>query len=279
MNRSIIKRVRGQRAIDGAGVRLVRVLGRGDVEDFDPFLMLDSFDSLDPRDYLAGFPMHPHRGIETITYLIKGRIDHEDSLGNQGVISDGSAQWMTAGSGILHQEMPKASPRMQGFQLWLNLPRDEKMCEPEYYDVTPDLVPMVQVGEVELRVIAGQYAGRQGASPRHVQARIYDITLPEGASLTLDTPEEENAFAFTIEGAAGVAGELVEEKTAVLLSRGDKLSLTSPKGEARVIFFAAPPLREPIAWGGPIVMNTREELRYAFDELERGSFLKHRPRG
>lgn len=276
MDRQIKKLVRGRPAVDGAGVRLVRVLGHDDVEDFDPFLMLDSFDSRDPKDYIAGFPMHPHRGIETVTYLIQGHIDHEDSLGNKGSILDGQAQWMTAGSGILHQEMPKPSERMLGFQLWLNLPKAEKMVAPAYYDITEDMVPVMQEGEAEVRVIAGSYKGRQGAEPRHVQATLYDILLPAGAEIALDSPEELKAFVFTIQGEALVAGQSVSEKTAVLLTKGNKLHLGAGQHEpARIIYYAATPLHEPIAWGGPIVMNTREELRLAFDELNDGSFLKH----
>jgi redox-sensitive bicupin YhaK (pirin superfamily) len=164
LEKSILKIVRGFRAVDGAGVRLVRVLGHDDVYDFDPFLMLDSFDSTDPQDYLAGFPTHPHRGIETITYLISGRIEHEDSLGNGGVIHGGESQWMTAGGGILHQEMPKASDRMLGFQLWLNMPAAEKMAPPAYLDIRQDMMPAVAEDGAIVRVIAGEYKGG-GAPP------------------------------------------------------------------------------------------------------------------
>ena len=276
MERKIRRMVRGQRAVDGAGVRLVRVLGHEDTNDFDPFLMLDSFDSTDPKDYVAGFPMHPHRGIETITYLIHGRIDHEDSLMNRGSILSGQAQWMTAGSGILHQEMPAASPRMLGFQLWLNLPRAEKMAAPAYYDITEGMIPLVKKGEAEVRVIAGRFEGRQGAQPRHLAASLYDLALPAGAGLSLETNKEDTVFLFTILGDAVLGGLRVPEKTAVLYGEGDRLSVqAAEEGPARVIYFAAPPLREPVAWGGPIVMNTQEELRQAFRELRQGSFLRH----
>jgi len=276
MQRKIINTVQGVAAVDGAGVRLTRVLGRSDVEAFDPFLMLDSFDSLNPDDYVRGFPMHPHRGIETITYLIEGRIDHEDSLGNKGTISSGQAQWMTAGGGILHQEMPKETPRMLGFQLWLNLPSQDKMTPTQYYDITQEMVPAVQEGEATVRVISGEYKGSHGARPRHVQATLYDITLPAGASIELSNDPAENVFVFTILGEALIDGHNIREKTAVLFGEGDKVTMQSPQGtDARVIYYAAKPLKEPISWGGPIVMNTREELNRAFDELQRGTFLQH----
>jgi len=275
--REIAKTVRGQRATDGAGVRLVRVLGRADTEDFDPFLMLDSFDSTDPSDYTAGFPMHPHRGIETITYLILGKIEHEDSLGNQGTIDAGESQWMTAGSGILHQEMPKQSDRMLGFQLWLNLPRTEKMTDPAYLSITEKMIPRVTKGKAELRVLSGQFEGASGVTPRHIHATIYDVTLPKGEEIEIPTKHDETVFIFLIEGDGVVSGQPVLSKTAVLFGEGDFLAVSAqPDSDLRFIFFSASALREPIAWGGPIVMNTREELAHAFDELHRGEFIKYR---
>jgi len=273
--REIQKTVRGQRAVDGAGVRLVRVLGNADVYDFDPFLMLDSFDSTNPSDYTAGFPWHPHRGIETITYLISGRIEHMDSLGNKGVIASGESQWMTAGSGILHQEMPQAADRMLGFQLWLNLPRKEKMAEPAYLSITPKDIPVVTSGNATIRVLSGSYGDAVGVLPRHIPASIFDVSLPRGESLTLPTKPEENVFVFLIEGDAVVNATLISEKTAVLFGGGDSVSFSAaPERDLRIIFFSGKALHEPIAWGGPIVMNTREELDYAFDELRRGTFIK-----
>ncbi len=273
--REIQKMVRGQRAVDGAGVRLVRVLGNADVYDFDPFLMLDSFDSTNPSDYTAGFPWHPHRGIETITYLISGRIEHMDSLGNKGVIASGESQWMTAGSGILHQEMPQASDRMLGFQLWLNLPRKEKMAEPAYLSITPKDIPVVTSGNTTVRVLSGSYGDATGVLPRHIPASIFDISLPRGESLTLPTKPEENVFVFLIEGDAIVNATLISEKTAVLFGGGDSVAFSAaPERDLRIIFFSGKALHEPIAWGGPIVMNTREELDLAFDELRRGTFIK-----
>lgn len=274
--RSIKKTVRGQRDIDGAGVKLVRVLGRNDVEDFDPFLMLDSFDTNNPADYLAGFPLHPHRGIETITYLISGRIEHEDSLGNKGAIIAGESQWMTAGSGIMHQEMPKEDGRMLGFQLWLNLPQSEKMCEPAYLSITKEMVPIVKEDNAEIRIISGTWGEVEGTLPQHIQASIYDLSLPAGESLDIPTSNNETVFVFLIEGDAVVNGETLTEKTAILFDEGDLVTLAAtPTKALRAIFYSAPPLGESIAWGGPIVMNTNEELSRAFAELEDGSFIKH----
>lgn len=274
--RAIIKTVQGQRAVDGAGVRLVRVLGHRDVEDFDPFLMLDSFDSTDPQDYIAGFPTHPHRGIETITYLISGSIAHQDSLGNKDTIRAGESQWMTAGSGILHQEMPQASDRMLGFQLWLNLPRDQKMVPPAYLAITKEDIPVAELPGAKVGVISGRFGEAVGTTPHHVPATLYDVQLEPGQTLQLPTNPEENVFLFLILGGAQIGGRDLGEKTAVLFGSGEAVIVTAASGEAtRFLFCSAPPLREPIAWGGPIVMNTREELNHAFRELEEGTFIKH----
>lgn len=272
----ILKTVRGRPAVDGAGVRLVRVLGHQDVKDFDPFLMLDSFDSQNPSDYLAGFPTHPHRGIETITYLISGRIEHEDSLGNQGTIYAGEGQWMTAGSGILHQEMPKESGRMLGFQLWLNLPRKEKMAEPAYLSITREMIPLARSGGCTVRVLSGAFGESAGATPRHIPATLYDVEVPQGEEIQLPTEPGETVFIFLIQGDALIGGQAIPSKTAVLFDKGDFVSVSAPPESAlRFIFFSGKALREPVAWGGPIVMNTEGELEQAFDELRRGVFIKH----
>ncbi|MFR3729400.1 pirin family protein [Lacrimispora sp.] len=275
--RKIAKQIRGQRAVDGAGVRLVRVLGSNDVKDFDPFLMMDSFDSTDPADYVAGFPMHPHRGIETVTYLISGQIDHEDSLGNKGTISSGECQWMTAGSGILHEEMPKASKKMLGFQLWLNLPREEKMTEPEYLAITNDMIPRIKSGNGSVGVLSGSFKDAKGVTPKHIPASIYDVELPAGEEITIPTKSDETVYIFLIEGEGMTDNQNIPEKTAVLFGQGDSVTVTaSPKRDLRFIFFSGKPLHEPIAWGGPIAMNTQQELSLAFDELRRGTFIKYR---
>lgn len=274
--RKIVKSIRGQRTIDGAGVRLVRVLGYNDTKDFDPFLMLDSFDSTDPQDYLAGFPMHPHRGIETVTYLISGRIEHEDSLGNKGAIHSGESQWMSAGSGILHQEMPKAAERMLGFQLWLNLPAAEKMSDPMYLGITRDMIPVAEQGGAKVHVISGKFGGAQGVKPHHIPATVLDIELAAGANLTVPTRAGETVFVFLIEGNGLVNGQPTAAKTAVLFGDGDEIDLAAnPDAGVRVIFYSGKALHEPIAWGGPIVMNTQIELALAFEELNLGTFIKH----
>jgi redox-sensitive bicupin YhaK (pirin superfamily) len=274
--RKIIKTVRGKRAMDGAGVRLVRVLGHRDVEDFDPFLMLDSFDSTDPSDYTAGFPMHPHRGIETITYLISGEIEHEDSLGNKDTILSGESQWMTAGSGILHQEMPQPSDRMLGFQLWLNLPRAEKMDPPAYLSITADMISRLEKDGAEIRIISGSFGEAAGVKPNHIPASIFDISLEVGAEIEIPTKPGETAFVFLIEGDALIGRERFFSKTAVLFGEGEYVSVSAPpESGLRFIFFSGKPLREPVAWGGPIVMNTQEELNHAFSELRNGVFIKH----
>lgn len=273
--RNILQTVRGQRTTDGAGVRLVRVLSQDETRAFDPFLMLDSFDSTNPADYLAGFPMHPHRGIETVTYLIAGRIAHEDSLGNKGEILAGESQWMSAGRGILHQEMPKACERMLGFQLWLNLPAAEKMSQPTYLSITQAMIPLAQAPGAKVHVISGTFGGKQGVKPRHIAATLLDIELEPGARLTVPTAPEDTAFVFSILGDGWVGGTAVPEKTAALLGTGDEATLAAPAdAPVRMIFFAGKPLREPIAWGGPIVMNTQQELAQAFEDLRRGTFTR-----
>lgn len=278
MTRKVVQQVRGKAAIDGAGVHLTRVLGVKNTKDFDPFLMLDSFDSTNPEDYISGFPMHPHRGIETITYLISGAMNHEDSLGNSGKIASGQSQWMTAGSGILHQEMPVASDRMLGVQLWLNLPAKDKMTEPKYFDVTEDMIGVTTENGATIRVIAGDYNGTKGVDPDFVKATYYDISLNKSGSITLDTNPEETVFVFLIQGDGLIDGQVIPEKTAVLFGQGDKISVSAANDEElRFFFFSGKPLGEEISWGGPIVMNTREELATAFAELDNGTFIKHSP--
>lgn len=273
--REVKRAVRGVRTTDGAGVHLVRVLKRDTVKDFDPFLMLDSFDSYNPDDYILGFPWHPHRGIETITYLIEGEIDHEDSLGNKGRILPGQSQWMTAGSGIMHQEMPQAAERMLGFQLWLNLSQAEKMTKPHYFDITDKLIGQTSDGGAGIRVISGEYGGVRGAEPPHIPATILDVSLEAGKSITIPTKPEENVFIFAILGEVEIDSKLYPEKTAVLFGEGDAVEVSAPNGApARFILFSGKPLHEEVAWGGPIVMNTEEELQQAFADLRSGNFIR-----
>ena len=273
--RTIARVVRGTPAVDGAGVKLNRVLGGNTIEDFDPFLMLDSFDSTNPPDYIRGFPTHPHRGIETITYLVEGLLAHEDSLGNKGLITPGASQWMTAGSGILHQEMPQEAERLLGLQLWLNLPAAEKMAEPKYFDIHPEDVGVVEESCAIVRVISGTYEGVDGAKPHHIQATLLDVGLLEGQTIEIPVKEDETVFIFSLLGDVIVDGEIFAEKTALLLKDGNMMEVSALPGQtARFMLASAPALHESVAWGGPIVMNTQEELRQAFNELRAGTFIK-----
>lgn len=277
--RGIKKIVNGQHQIDGAGVHLVRVIGYYDVKDFDPFLMLDAFDSHNPEDYIKGFPWHPHRGIETVTYLIHGRIDHGDSLGNRGVILDGGCQWMTAGSGILHQEMPQPEEWMLGFQLWVNLPRKDKMTEPKYRDLSVDKVPVVKDSTSEVRIVSGHYKGKEGATQGdYVKTLLLDVTIQQGEEWSLEVQKDATLFIYIVEGSGyfGVDEELVTSKNAILFDGGELFKMKATDEGTRFMLFSGMPLKEPIAWGGPIVMNTKEELNRAFEELDEGTFIKHK---
>jgi quercetin 2,3-dioxygenase len=279
--------VRGQHAIDGAGVRLRRVLGLSTIKDFDPFLMLDGFDSLDPEDYIRGFPWHPHRGIETVTYLLKGEIEHGDSLGNRGFIRDLQCQWMTAGSGIIHQEMPKASERMLGCQLWVNLPKKGKMTHPAYRDIKKEDVSTVQEIDATVRVLSGKYKDHRGAvKGEYLKVLYLDIELkPNSVWRYQETSNDQTLFLYLIEGALAADSELekFEEKTCAILmssssvnnSDHDEVVVKAGTEGARFFLIAAKPLKEPVAWGGPIVMNTNEELEKAFRELDNKTFIKH----
>lgn len=268
--------VRGVPARDGAGVNLVRVLGRSTVVDFDPFLMLDSFDSRDPDDYIRGFPMHPHRGIETLTYLVKGEIDHEDSLGNKGKIVDGSAQWMTAGSGIMHQEMPKPADRMLGIQLWINLPSDEKLTIPKYFDIQEADISKGDFDFGVVRVISGELLGVKGLKSNHLAVDFYDIELFKDKNIDIPRKTDKNAFLFLLEGDVEIDGEKYFEKSAILLSDKSSVSIKAIEENARILFIQGPPVKEPIAWGGPVVMNTQAELQQAFRDLREDTFIKHK---
>ncbi len=272
------KIVSGRRTTDGAGVSLVRVFGYHDVKDFDPFLMLDAFDSKDPADYVKGFPWHPHRGIETITYLISGEIEHGDSLGNRGSILDGDCQWMTAGSGIIHQEMPKPSERLLGAQLWLNLPAKDKMCPPKYNDLVSENIPRITEETAEVRVLSGTYRSVEGPMKAHyVQPRYLDVSVRAGGRWTVETLPEATVFVYIVEGEGAFGpgnGTGVKEKNAVLFSRGDLFSVQAAGSGIRFLYLEGMPLGEPVAWGGPIVMNTKEELDQAFRDLEKGTFIR-----
>ncbi|HOI89898.1 MAG TPA: pirin family protein [Candidatus Rifleibacterium sp.] len=277
-SRKIRQVVKGIETHDGAGVRLVRVFAHKNVVDFDPFLMMDAFDNSRPEDYEKGFPWHPHRGIETITYLIEGKVEHGDSLGNKGTIFCGDCQWMTAGSGIIHQEMPKPPGKMLGVQIWLNMPASNKMGEPAYGDIVADKIPLIKDQNCEIRLISGSYKGTEGAfRGRYVKPLFMDVNLPAETDFELETPAENTVFSYNFYGSGIFSdGKEYAGKTTLLFEQGELLQFRSGKEGLRMIILSGPPLKEPVAWGGPIVMNTQEELDLAFEEIETGQFIKHR---
>ena len=289
MRRKVIQTVTGNVQKDGAGVKLVRVLGPRTIKSFDPSLMMDFFDSENPEDYTKGFPWHTHRGIETITYLIHGEIEHQDSLGNKGVIKDGCCQWMTAGSGIIHQEMPVAVPRLLGAQLWLNLPKDCKMAEPAYRDITSEMVPEVEEDGATVRVISGHYKGTKGAvQGGYTKMQYLDVALGPDTEWILPTEHDETVFVYIVAGNATFCegerchldrpekDQTYSSKPAVLFDKGDELCVCTCSAGTRLHVLSGEPLGGPVAWGGPIVMNTEAELNQAFKELENDTFIKHK---
>lgn len=274
MKRKISDKTTGFRTTDGAGVSLVRVLGIKTVEQYDPILMLDSFDSTDPEAYIKGFPMHPHRGIETISLIVRGKMMHRDSLGHEDLITDGEVQWMTAGSGILHEEKLPASERMLGVQLWLNMPQKDKMSPPTYHSLKKDTIEEIEIEGGILRLISGSYLNHKGYKGKYLPLDYYDIRLEANKKLTIETAYDKSIFVFTLLGRAKVGGEVVDEKTAVKLTEGDSIEIESLDQEIIILFVSSDRLDESISWGGPIVMNTDEEIQTAFKELRDGSFLK-----
>ncbi len=290
--------LRSQPAIEGAGVRLKRAFAYREVPAFDPFLLLDDFRADNPRHYLLGFPWHPHRGIETITYMLEGHVEHGDSLGNQGTIGPGDVQWMTAGSGIIHMEMPKGDPagRMGGFQLWANLPASRKMMPPRYREVKSGQIPEVDTGGgAVIRVICGELAGTRGPVRDIVTAPSYlDVRLQPGSRFVHPTPPGHTVFAYFIGGrawcgegtrppAAGSGDEerreasgdpWVEDGNLILFEDGDQVVVQTGDEPVRFLLVSGRPIGEPIAWHGPIVMNTQEELDIAFEEYRAGTFIR-----
>jgi len=287
--RAIKKTWQSTPTVEGAGVHLKRAFGFSEVPQLDPFLLLDAFHSEDPADYRAGFPWHPHRGMETITYMLDGDVEHGDSLGNRGIISAGDVQWMTAGSGIVHQEMPKGNRRgeMWGFQLWANLPARHKMMTPRYREITQAAIPVVKTPEgATVRVISGSMGDVQGPVREIVTEPEYlDVSLPAGASFTHPVARGHTVFAYVIDGAGDFEGgrEAADrgaaspsgEGTLVVYGPGDRVTIAADKRPVRFLLVAGKPLGEAVAWYGPIVMNTQEELRTAFREYEAGTFVKH----
>ena len=298
-NRQIRKVVKSRAAIEGAGVHLHRAIGLGPPEEYDPFLLLDDFRSDVPRDYRAGFPWHPHRGMETITYVLRGEVEHRDSLGNRGVIAAGDVQWMSAGSGIIHQEMPKGDARgaMYGFQLWANLPAASKMSEPRYRGLVSDEIPQViDPGGATVKIVAGSANGVIGPVRDVVTNPEYlDVTVPAGQTFTRATARGHTVFAYVIGGDAvfnhqddpysyQAEGDtyfdqerdrLIGDRHLVLFTDGDAIVVSAGGTPLRFLLISGKPIGEPIAWRGPIVLNTQEELRTAFEDLDRGTFIKH----
>lgn len=277
MKRKILNRTQGFRTKDGAGVSLVRVLSRNTTKEYDPILMLDSFDSVDPEDYIKGFPMHPHRGIETITYLREGTMTHKDSMGNEDTITDNEVQWMTAGSGIMHEEMPKPSKRMLGVQLWLNLLAKDKMVRPHYQSLRGDDLKIVEEDNAKVKVISGEYKGIKGYAPKYLPLDFYEIEIKKNDEFTIDTKDDQQVILFTLIGDIEVEGDVVSEKTAVTTTNGDKLTIKAKDEDVIVLFLQSIPTNEEIAWAGPIVMNTNEDLRQASLDLRNGTFIKEKP--
>ncbi len=297
--RPIKRQSAAQPTLEGAGVHLSRAFGFGDPTELDPFLLLDDFRNDEPDKYLKGFPWHPHRGIETITYILEGSVEHGDSLGNVGNLGAGDVQWMTAGSGIMHQEMPKgdARGRMHGFQLWANLPSADKMCAPRYQDVTANDIPeVIEDDGSKARIICGDFWGQTGpvdgiaADPRYI-----DISIPPGLKKTIKMEVGRHAFAYIFAGSGDFAyaskptGVLVEkefagkehsirdmsgDRTLVVFDQGDEITVQAGPAGVRFLLVSGAPIQEPVAWHGPIVMTTREELVQAVNELQSGTFIK-----
>ena len=280
LSRKIRKVFNSQPTIEGAGVYLKRAFGFSQIPLFDPFLLLDDFRSNNPADYLKGFPWHPHRGIETITYILEGKVEHKDSMGNLGVITAGGVQWMTAGSGIIHQEMPFGDQhgKMGGFQLWANLPASQKMNPPRYRDITPELIPKLRLDNgVEIRIICGNIAETNGpVNDIAIDPQYLDITVPQGISYNHQILSGYTAFAYIIggQGAFGNKDESYINETLILFGDGDSITVTTEDNPVRFLLISGKPLNEPIAWGGPIVMNTQAELSNAFEQYQNGTFLK-----
>ena len=277
-SRIVLRRLKGLPASDGAGVKLTRVIAQPALPELDPFLLLDEFGTDRPEDYIAGFPPHPHRGFETVTYMLEGRMRHRDNHGREGVIGPGDAQWMTAGRGVIHSEMPEQSEgRMRGFQLWLNLPAKDKMQEPAYQEISAADIPVWQpFNGARVAVLAGNVAGFQGPVQQPATDPYYlDVSLPPHSQLSFALPDTHAAAAYVFEGAVGIGGEIeriVGAQELGVLGGGDGVSLRTADQPGRLLLLAGKPLGEPIARHGPFVMNTREELIQAFVDFQQNKF-------
>ncbi len=273
--RQVARTVQGQATSDGAGVRLTRMIGTAGLDHLDPFLLLDEFRSDDAADYLAGFPDHPHRGFETVTYMLAGEMEHRDHVGNRGRLVAGSVQWMTAGRGIIHSEMPtQENGLMWGFQLWVNLPAKDKMTAPRYQDIPPERIPEADKDGARVRVIAGRYGGVAGPVGGIATEPLYlDVALASGARFECPLPPDHNAFVYAFEGAVEVAKALLPRGTLGILGPGEAVEAVAGTTPGRFLLVAGRPLREPVARMGPFVMNTRAELSQAVDDLQAGRCL------
>jgi quercetin 2,3-dioxygenase len=298
-NRKIKKLIKSKPTLEGAGVHLKRAFGFSEVHEFDPFLLLDDFRSSNPAYFIKGFPWHPHRGIETITYVLKGKVEHADSMGNKGEIDSGDVQWMTAGSGIIHQEMPKGDDKgnMEGFQLWANLPASHKMMEPRYRDIKAKQIPEITTLQgVKIKIICGLVDGTNG--PVHdiiTRPEYYDITVPPDTVYFHPTIKGNTVIAYVISGKGLFCEQMnpftyeeeginyfdlnrdkfITNESLLLFDDGEKIEIKTEKESVRFLLLSGKPIGEPIAWYGPIVMNTQEELKIAFEEYSNGNFLKH----
>ncbi len=268
--RSIQKVIQGVQTTDGAGVNLTRIIGSMELNMLDPFLLLDEFGSDNPKDYIAGFPPHPHRGFETITYMLNGKFRHKDSAGNEGYLTDGSVQWMTAGRGVIHSEMPEQTEGLvRGFQLWLNLPKEKKMIDPAYNDIPAKKIPIVDFEGGSARIISGKFLGITGPGEPHTGVLYYDIDLDLSARFTMPIDNGWNAFIYIYEGSVRLDREINQGHLIVLDQEG-KLDLTAGKEGAKFIVVAGEPLNEPVARGGPFVMNSKGEVLKAFEDYQNG---------
>lgn len=282
--RKIVKKLAGQATSDGAGVKLKRFIGSHEISFLDPFLLLDEFKNDDPKAYVAGFPNHPHRGFETVSYMIEGRMRHRDSVGNQGLLTPGSAQWMTAGRGIIHSEMPemadaiekktdtgKTPPLLWGYQLWVNLPARLKMTEPKYQDITPEKIPSVKTDAMTVRLIAGTFNGVAGAAETNIPVHYFDINFNGDGVFEHIIPAQFNAIVVGVAGGAESGGEKISTGDIAVYGGGESVKISGHAG-SRVLFIAGEPIGEPIARYGPFVMNTKEEVYQAFADYESGTF-------
>ena len=272
--RKIIKVVRGIETSDGAGVNLTRIIGTPELNMLDPFLLLDEFGSNNPNDYIAGFPSHPHRGFETITYMLNGKFRHKDSAGNQGLLYDGSVQWMTAGRGVIHSEMPEQTEGLvRGFQLWLNLPKRLKMTTPSYHDIPNEIIPQIDFPGGKIKIISGKFQNITGPGNPHTSMFYHDITLNKDSNFSMPLNDGWNVFIYVYEGSIVINKKVQYKNLAVLNNIGD-LEIFTKNDNAKFILIGGEPLNEPVARGGPFVMNTKQEILEAFSDYQNGELVK-----